>query len=163
MKDHIPYGRQNISDYDIKKVVNVLKSDWITQGPTIDSFEKKISTKVNSKYSIAVNSATSALHISCLSLGVSNNDLVWTSANTFVASANCALLCGAEVDFVDIDKQTWCMSEVLLEEKLEHHKSKNLKLPKVVIPVHLSGQSCNMEKIYALSKTKRYFVLMKYL
>ncbi len=152
MADFIPYGKQKISNDDIENIIEVLKSDWLTQGPKIDLFEKKISNKTNSNFSVSVNSATSALHLSCLSLGVSSNDLVWTSPNTFVASANCALYCGAEIDFVDIDSRTWCMSEVELEKKLQKHKLQKLKMPKVVIPVHLSGQSCNMEVIHKLSK-----------
>ncbi len=152
MADFIPYGKQKISNDDIENIIEVLKSEWLTQGPKIDLFEKKISNKTNSNFSVSVNSATSALHLSCLSLGVSSNDLVWTSPNTFVASANCALYCGAEIDFVDIDSRTWCMSEVELEKKLQKHKQQKLKMPKVVIPVHLSGQSCNMEVIHKLSK-----------
>lgn len=147
----IPYGRQDISEEDIKAVVDVLKSDFLTQGPAVPAFEKAVADYCNVKYAFAVNSATSALHIACLSLGVGKGDLVWTSPITFVASANCALYCGADVDFVDIDARSYNMSVVVLEEKLIKAE-KSGRLPKVVIPVHLAGQSCEMDKIHALSK-----------
>jgi UDP-4-amino-4,6-dideoxy-N-acetyl-beta-L-altrosamine transaminase len=147
----IPYGRQEISQADIHAVVEVLNSDFLTQGPVVPLFEKEVADYCNVKYSFAVNSATSALHIACLTLGVGKGDLVWTSPITFVASANCALYCGADVDFVDIDSVTYNMSVNGLEEKLIKAK-RDGKLPKVVIPVHLSGQSCEMDKIYELSK-----------
>tara|TARA_B110000008_G_scaffold122657_1_gene125103 strand:+ start:4253 stop:6373 length:2121 start_codon:yes stop_codon:yes gene_type:complete len=151
IKKVIPYGRQNISDDDIKSVVNVLKSNYLTQGPEVPNFEKAITNYTNSKFGIAVNSATSALHISCLALGLSENDILWTSPITFVASANCGLYCGAKVDFVDIDPKTYNMSVDALSKKLEIAKKEN-NLPKIVIPVHLSGQSCEMKEIYKLSK-----------
>jgi UDP-4-amino-4,6-dideoxy-N-acetyl-beta-L-altrosamine transaminase/dTDP-4-dehydrorhamnose reductase len=151
IKKVIPYGRQNISDEDIKSVMNVLKSDYLTQGPEVPNFEKAITNYTNSKFGVAVNSATSALHISCIALGLSKNDILWTSPITFVASANCALYCGAKVDFVDIDSKTYNMSVDALSKKLEIAKKEN-KLPKIIIPVHLSGQSCEMEEIYKLSK-----------
>ncbi|MBT7623113.1 MAG: UDP-4-amino-4,6-dideoxy-N-acetyl-beta-L-altrosamine transaminase, partial [Flavobacteriaceae bacterium] len=151
VKKVIPYGRQNISDEDIKSVVDVLKSDYLTQGPEILNFEKAIANYTNSKFGVAVNSATSALHISCMALGLSKDDILWTSPITFVASANCALYCGAKVDFVDIDSKTYNMSIKALSEKLEIAKKEN-KLPKIVIPVHLSGQSCEMHEIHELSK-----------
>ena len=151
VKKVIPYGRQNISEEDIKSVVDVLKSDYLTQGPEVPNFEKAIANYTNSKFGVAVNSATSALHISCMALGLSKNDILWTSPITFVASANCALYCGAKVDFVDIDSKTYNMSTKALSEKLEIAKKEN-KLPKIVIPVHLSGQSCEMEEIHKLSK-----------
>lgn len=147
----IPYGRQDISEEDIKAVVDVLKSDFLTQGPAVPAFEKAVADYCNVKYAFAVNSATSALHIACLSLGVGKGDLVWTSPITFVASANCALYCGADVDFVDIDARSYNMSVVVLEEKLIKAE-KSGRLPKVVIPVHLAGQSCEMDKIHDLSK-----------
>ena len=147
----IPYGRQDISEDDIQAVVDVLKSDWLTQGPLVPKFEKAVAAYCGAQYGVAVNSATSALHIACLALGVGKGDLVWTSPITFVASANCALYCGAEVDFVDIDNRTYNMSVQALQLKLGKAKIEN-RLPKVVIPVHLSGQSCEMESIYALSK-----------
>ena len=147
----IPYGRQDISQEDINAVINVLKSDFLTQGPVVPAFEKAVSDYCKAKYAFAVNSATSALHIACLALNVSKGDLVWTSPITFVASANCALYCGADVDFVDIDPSTYNMSVKVLEEKLM--KAEQLgRLPKVLIPVHLAGQSCEMKKIHVLSK-----------
>ncbi|MEY4861419.1 MAG: hypothetical protein RL059_1118 [Bacteroidota bacterium] len=147
----IPYGRQDISQADILAVVDVLKSDFLTQGPVVPAFEKAISEYCNSNYAFAVNSATSALHIACLALGVSKGDLVWTSPITFVASANCALYCDADIDFVDIDAATYNMSVSSLEEKLIR-ADKIGRLPKVVIPVHLAGQSCEMDKIHALGQ-----------
>lgn len=147
----IPYGKQDISEEDIQSVVDVLKSDFLTQGPMVPAFEKAVMDYCGAKYAFAVNSATSALHIACLALEVGPGDIVWTSPITFVASANCGLYCGASVDFVDIDARTYNMSIERLKEKLEM-ADKNGKLPKVVIPVHLSGQSCEMREIYALSK-----------
>ena len=143
----IPYGRQSISAADIEAVVKVLQSDYLTQGPAVPAFENKLATISHAKHAVAVNSATSALHIACLALEVGPGDTVWTSPTTFVASANCALYCGAAVDFVDIDPHTWCLSAERLEEKLKFHKQQHLPLPKVVIPVHLSGQSCDMAKM----------------
>lgn len=146
----IPYGRQNISQEDIDAVVDVLRSDFLTQGPVVPEFEKVVASYTGAQYAVAVNSATSALHIACLALGVGQGDLVWTSPITFVASANCARYCGADVDFVDIDPSTYNLSVPRLAEKLERAKQ-NGRLPKVVIPVHLSGQSCDMEAIHELS------------
>ena len=147
----IPYGRQDINQLDIQAVVDVLRSDFLTQGPVVPAFENAVTTYCNSKYAVAVNSATSALHIACLVLGVGKGDLVWTSPITFVASANCALYCGAEVDFVDIDPQTYNLSVDRLKEKLILAEKAG-RLPKVVIPVHLCGQPCDMEGIHALSQ-----------
>lgn len=147
----IPYGKQLISQADIDSVVAVLQSDWLTQGPKVPAFEAAISNYCNAQYGIAVNSATSALHIACLALNVSEGDTVWTSPISFVASANCALYCGAKVDFVDIDLATGNMSVSALTDKLISAKQNNC-LPKVVIPVHLAGQSCDMKAIYDLSK-----------
>ena len=147
----IPYGRQDISKKDIESVVNILKSDYITQGPTTIKFENRVADYCKVKYAHSTNSATSALHVACLSLGVGKGDLVWTSPISFVASSNCALYCNADVDFVDIDQTSYNMSPAALEKKLIEAKS-NGRLPKVVIPVHLSGQSCEMDKIHYLSK-----------
>ena len=147
----IPYGRQNINQADIDAVVEVLRSDFLTQGPVVPEFEKAVVAYCNAKHAVAVNSATSALHIACLVLGVGKGDLVWTSPITFVASANCALYCGAEVDFVDIDPQTYNLSVDRLKEKLILAEKAG-RLPKVVIPVHLCGQSSDMSGIHALSQ-----------
>lgn len=146
----IPYGRQDINEDDIQAVVDVLRSDFLTQGPAVPAFEKSIADYCGVNYAVAVNSATSALHIACLALGVGKGDVVWTSPITFAASANCALYCGADVDFVDIDPHTYNMSVERLSEKLQQSE-KLSKLPKIVIPVHLCGQPCDMEKIHALS------------
>jgi len=147
----IPYGRQLITPEDIDKVVEVLNSDFLTQGPMVPEFERRVCDLIDVEYSIAVNSATSALHIACLSLGVGPGTSIWTSPNSFVASSNCALYCGARVDFVDIDSRSLNMSTRALSEKLRTAKLNNT-LPKVVIPVHFAGQSCAMEEIFALSK-----------
>jgi UDP-4-amino-4,6-dideoxy-N-acetyl-beta-L-altrosamine transaminase len=151
MATMIPCGKQNIDQEDIDSVIKVLKSDFITQGPAVKQFENLVSSHCDAKYSFATNSATSALHISCQALGVKQGDIVWTSPISFVASANCALYLGAKIDFVDIDKKTYNMCVSKLEEKLI--KSKKIgKLPKVVIPVHMTGQSCDMQKIHELSQ-----------
>ena len=147
----IPYGRQDISQADIDSVIDTLKSDFLTQGPQVPLFEKKVSGYCNAKYGVAVNSATSALHIACLALNLSKGDWLWTSPNSFVASANCGLYCGAKVDFVDIDSKTYNMSVEELEKKLIQAELDN-KLPKIVIPVHFAGQSCNMKRIHSLSQ-----------
>ncbi len=147
----IPYGRQDINQEDIDAVVNVLLSDYLTQGPVVPAFEKAVADYCGAQHAVAVNSATSALHIACLALGVGNGDIVWTTPITFVASANCALYCGATVDFVDINPSTYNLSVERLEEKLIQAE-KTGKLPKVVIPVHLCGQSCDMAGIHALSQ-----------
>ena len=148
---YIPYGRQDINEDDVQAVIDVLKSDFLTQGPAVPAFEKSISDYCNSKYAIAVNSATSALHIACLALGVGKGDIVWTTPISFVASANCALYCGANIDFVDVNPTTYNLSIEKLKEKLIEAKLNNA-LPKVVIPVHLCGQSCEMERIHKLGK-----------
>ena len=147
----IPYGRQDINKSDIDAVIDVLRSDFLTQGPAVPAFEERISTYCGVNYAVAVNSATSALHIACLALGVGEGDLVWTTPTTFVASANCALYCGARVDFIDIDPLTYNLSIDILTQKLEYAK-KIGKLPKVIIPVHLCGQSCDMATIHALGQ-----------
>ena len=146
----IPYGRQDINDEDIQAVVDVLRSEFLTQGPAVPAFEKSVADYCGVRHAVAVNSATSALHIACLALGVGRGDIVWTSPITFVASANCALYCGADVDFVDIDPRTYNMSVDCLSEKLQLAEKAG-KLPKVVIPVHLCGQPCDIKKIHALS------------
>jgi len=147
----IPYGRQSVSQEDIESVVSVLHSDWLTQGPVVPAFEQAISNLCNVQHAVATNSATSALHIACLALDVGSEDVVWTVPNTFVASANCALYCGARVDFVDIDTDTLCVSASALEAKLAQTMATGQQLPKVVIPVHFGGQSCDMEAIHDLS------------
>ena len=147
----IPYARQAINDADIEAVVAVLRSDFLTQGPAVPAFENAVAQCVGARYGVAVNSATSALHIACLALGVGQGDRVWTTAITFVASANCALYCGATVDFVDIDPRTYNLSVERLAEKLAGAQKAGT-LPKVVIPVHLCGQPCDMAGIHALSQ-----------
>ena len=149
-KLNIPYGRQNITDEDIKEVERVLRSDFLTQGPEVPKFESEYSKFIGSKYCVAVNSATSALHLSCLALGLKEGDRLWTSAVTFVASANCALYCGSSVDLIDIDKLTNNISIDDFKKKLKKSKKENT-LPKIVIPVHLAGLSCEMEEIKNLS------------
>ncbi len=146
----IPYGRQHINKSDIQAVVNVLQSDFITQGPMVPHFEESVATYCGARYSVAVNSATSALHIACLALGLGPGDYLWTSPITFVASANCGLYCGAKVDFVDIDPRTYNLSVENLETKLIRAQ-KIGKLPKIVIPVHFAGQSCDMKGIKRLA------------
>ena len=146
----IPYGRQDISEADIQAVIDVLKSDFLTQGPVTPAFENAVSKYCKVKFAFAMNSATSALHAACLALDVGPGDVVWTSAVTFAASANCALYCGASVDFVDIDPQTFNLSTDSLETKLLHAKDFG-QLPKVVIPVHLCGQPSNMKRLKELS------------
>ena len=147
----IPYGRQDINQDDIDAAVTVLRSDFLTQGPTVPAFEKVVADYCGAQHAVAVNSATSALHIACLALGVGKGDCVWTTPITFVASANCALYCGATVDFVDIDPRTYNLSLERLAEKLAEAK-KTGKLPKVVIPVHLCGQPCDMAGIHKLGQ-----------
>jgi UDP-4-amino-4,6-dideoxy-N-acetyl-beta-L-altrosamine transaminase len=146
----IPYARQSITDPDIEAVVRILRSDWLTQGPAVKRFEKAVAEYCGARYAVAVNSGTSALHISCLAAGLGPGDSLWTSPNTFVASANCALYCGARVDFVDIDPQTLNLSISALEKKLTKAKA-GRNLPKVVIPVHFAGQSCDMAGISELA------------
>ena len=146
----IAYGKQDITECDIRAVIDVLKSNFLTQGPLVPKFESKLSTITQVDYVTAVNSATSALHIACLALDVGESDIVWTVPNTFVASANCALYCGAKIDFVDIDPFTSNLSIELLRKKLRQAKYEHA-LPKVVIPVHLSGEPCDMLAIKELS------------
>lgn len=147
----IPYGRQDINQADIDAVVAVLRSDFLTQGPAVPAFERAVASYCGAQHAVAVNSATSALHIACLALGVGKGDVVWTTPITFLASANCALYCGATVDFVDIDPHTYNLSVDRLAEKLALAEKAGT-LPKVIIPVHLSGQACDMAGIRALGK-----------
>ena len=147
----IPYGRQEITQEDIDAVVEVLKSDFLTQGPRVPEFENTVATHVGAEFGVAVNSATSALHIACAALGLGDGDWLWTSPVTFVASANCGLYCGAKVDFVDIDPRTYNLCPDALERKLEQAKEQD-RLPKVVVPVHLCGQPCDMKRIKSLSE-----------
>jgi len=147
----IPYGKQDINQADIDSVIGVLRSDFLTQGPQVPLFEKTVIEYCGAKYGVAVNSATSALHTACLALELGKGDWLWTSPNSFVASANCGLYCGAKVDFIDIDPETYNLSTEELEKKLIQAK-KNNKLPKIVIPVHFAGQSCDMKKIYSLGQ-----------
>ena len=154
----IPYGLHTVEEDDIRAVVEVLRSDFLTQGPVVPEFEKQVATYCGSTYAIATNSATSALHIACLALGVGDGDWVWTSPNTFVATVNCALYCGASVDFVDIDPHSYNMSVEALSDKLIDAERLG-KLPKVVIPVHMCGQSCEMDAIRSLSKKYGFSVI----
>lgn len=147
MADFIPYGRQSVSEADIEAVVAVLKSDFLTQGPVVPAFENAIADRCGARHGVAVNSATSALHIACLALGVGPGDRVWTSPLTFVASSNAALYCGADVDFVDVDPHTYNMCPDRLARKLDYAAAEG-KLPKVIIPVHLTGQPCDMAAIH---------------
>ena len=156
-KHFVPYGRQTISEDDIAAVVEILRSPFITQGPAVPAFEEAVAAKVGAKHGVAVNSATSALHLACLALGLRSGDRLWTSAITFVASANCGRYCGAEVDFVDIDPATGLMSIEDLREKLV--EAERNTLPKVVVPVHLCGSSCDMTSIAALAERYGFCVL----
>ena len=154
----INYGKQDINQADIDAVVNVLKSNLLTQGPQVPLFEKKVSDYCGAKFGVAVNSATSALHIACLALGLGKDDWLWTSPNSFVASANCGLYCGAKVDFVDIDPLTYNLSSEDLERKLIQAKKEN-RIPKIIIPVHFAGQSCDMKRIYSLSREYNFKII----
>lgn len=154
----IPYGRQDINQADIDAVITVLRSNFLTQGPAVPAFEGAVADYCGAQHAVVVNSATSALHIACLALGVGKGDSVWTSPITFVASANCALYCGAAVDFVDIDPRTYNMSVERLAEKLLIAKRTG-NLPKVVIPVHMCGQPCDMAGIHALSQQYGFKVI----
>lgn len=155
----IYYGKQSITKQDIDAVNEVLKSDFLTQGPVIKEFENKVAEYCGAKYAVAVTNATSALHIACMAAGLGKGDVLWTSPITFVASANCGKYCGADVDFVDINEQTYNMDVEQLESKLAHCKNNGGILPKVVIPVHLAGQSCNMKKIFELSREYGFSVI----
>lgn len=154
----IPYGRQEITRDDIDAVIEVLKSDFITQGPCVPQFESALAQYCNARYGVAVNSATSALHLACLALGLQKGDTLWTTPVTFVASANCGLYCGANIDFVDIDPRTYNLSIPALEEKLRSSAKMNA-LPKVLVAVHLSGQPCEMKDLFELSQRYGFHII----
>ena len=154
----IPYNRQHIDTSDIKLVNKVLKSNLITQGPNVGKFEKAIAKRVKSKYAVASNSATSSLHLACMAIGLKKGDWLWTSPNSFVASSNCGLLCGAKIDFIDINLRTYNLDVDLLEKKLVKAK-KSKKLPKVIVPVHFAGLPCEMKKIFELSKKYKFKII----
>ncbi len=154
----IPYSRQHLFSEDIKKVIKVLKSNFLTQGPQVEKFEKKIAKSCNSKYVVALNSATSGLHLTCLALGLKKNDYLWTVPITFIASANCGLYCGSKIDLVDIDNKTFNIDVYKLEKKLIHAKKYN-KLPKILVPVHFGGNPCDLEKISYLSKKYKFKIV----
>ena len=154
----IPYSRQSINKKDISYIIRVLKSDFLTQGPTVNQFEKKISNLVKAKFAVASNSGSSALHLACLSLNLGPKDIVWTVPNTFAATANCAINCGATVNFVDIDPKTWNISVDCLTKKLRYARRKK-KLPKILIPVHFAGQATEQKKIWDLSKKYNFKII----
>ncbi|XEG71202.1 UDP-4-amino-4,6-dideoxy-N-acetyl-beta-L-altrosamine transaminase [Pseudomonas sp. abacavir_1] len=154
----IPYGRQEITQADIDSVIEVLRSDFLTQGPMVPRFEQSVAQHVGAQHALAVNSATSALHLACLALGLGDGDVLWTSPITFVASANCALYCGAQVDFVDIDPKTYNLCPKALARKLEQAEAVG-KLPKVVVAVHLCGQPCDMAAIHELAQRYGFKVI----
>lgn len=158
MNKFIPYSTQEVTDDDKQAVARVLSSDFLTQGPEVENFESDINKWCGSNYSLAVNSASSGLHLACVALKLGEGDYLWTSPNTFVASANAALHCGAKIDFVDINKSSYNLCEQKLEEKLKA-AAENKKLPKIVMPVHYSGQPCNMAKIYELSKIYNFKII----
>jgi UDP-4-amino-4,6-dideoxy-N-acetyl-beta-L-altrosamine transaminase len=147
----IPYGRQDVRQADVDAVARVLRSDFLTQGPAVPLFEQAVSARVGARYGVAVNSATSALHLACLALELGPKDRLWTVPNTFVASANCGRYCGAEVDFVDIDPRTYNLSTVALAAKLEQAERAGT-LPKILVPVHFAGQSCDMKGVHILAR-----------
>ena len=154
----IPYGRQDITQSDIDAVIEVLQSDFLTQGPKVPVFEQLVATKVGAKHAVAVNSATSALHIACMALGLGEGDWLWTTSITFVASANCGLYCGAQIDFIDIDPRTYNLCSKALEKKLVAAK-RDGKLPKILVAVHLCGQPCEMKSIHKLSQLYGFKVI----
>ncbi len=154
----IPYGRHDIRQEDVEAVIEVLRSDFLTQGPVVPRFEQALAEEVSSRHGVAVNSATSALHVACLALGLGESDWLWTSPITFVASANCGLYCGAKVDFVDIDPKTYNICPDALATKLEQAERED-RLPKVVVAVHLCGQPCNMASIHELAKRYDFRVI----
>ena len=154
----IPYGRQHVTEDDIAAVVAVLRSDFLTQGPVVPGFEQAVASRVGARHAVAMNSATSALHVACMALGLGPGDVLWTVPTTFVASANCARYCGADVDFVDIDPVSWTMSVEALAAKLQAAKRAG-RLPKVVVPVHLTGQPTEQEAIAQLAREFGFRVL----
>jgi UDP-4-amino-4,6-dideoxy-N-acetyl-beta-L-altrosamine transaminase len=147
----IPYGRQEITPADVEAVVQVLRSDFLTQGPAVPGFEAAVAQQVQARHALAMSSATAALHVACLALGLEAGEWLWTSPITFVASSNCALYCGAQVDFVDIDPRTYNLCPQALECKLIEARLQG-RLPKIVVPVHLSGQPCDMARIHELAQ-----------
>lgn len=157
-EEFIPYGRQTVTADDIESVVEVLKGEWLTQGPLVPTFEKAVAEKVGARHGVALNSATSALHVACIAMGVESGDSVWTTPTTFVASANCARYCSAEIDFVDVSAINGLIDTKELAAKLERARTEG-KLPKVVIPVHLAGNSCEMVEIFRLSKEYGFLIL----
>ena len=158
MASSIPYGRQHIVEADVQAVIDVLNSEWLTQGPAIERFERDVAAFVGAQHGVAFSSATAALHVACRALGLGAGDVLWTTPNTFVASANCGLYCGAEVDFVDIDPGTLNMSVQALADKLVKAERSG-RLPKVVVPVHFSGEPCDMEAIQVLAQRYGFFVI----
>ena len=154
----IPFSRQKIFSSDIKSVTQVLKSDFLTKGPKVPIFEKMLSKITRAKYVMACNSGSSALHLACIALDIKKGDIVWTSTNTYAASSNCVLNCGAKIDFVDIDVNTWCISLENLKKKLVLAKKKN-KLPKVLIPVHFAGQPCDQREIKKLANKYNFKII----
>ena len=154
----LPYGKHSITEEDIRSVNKVLRGSLITQGEKINEFEEAIAKKVDAKFAVALNSATSALHLACLALNVKKDDSVWTSPISFVASANCGIYCGAKIDFVDINPKSGLIDMDSLKKKLADAKDKKC-LPKVLIPVHLAGSSCDMKKINELSKQYNFSVI----
>lgn len=154
----IPYGRQNVDQADIDAVVEVLRSDWLTQGPTLERFEQAVAGRCQAAHAVAVCNATAGLHLACLAVGLGPGDLLWTSPNSFVASANCARYCGADVDFVDIDPLTWNLDVRALAEKLEHARAIG-RLPKALVAVAFSGQSCDMGEIGRLAREYGFRVI----
>ncbi|WP_296662692.1 UDP-4-amino-4,6-dideoxy-N-acetyl-beta-L-altrosamine transaminase [Paraburkholderia sp.] len=158
MSTSIPYGRQSIDESDIAAVTRVLHSDWLTQGPAVPAFEAALAARCDAKYAVAVSNATSALHIACTAAGLGPGDVLWTTPNTFVASANCARYCGADVDFVDIDRNTWCLDANALERKLVEAERSG-RLPKVVIPVAFAGRSADMQAIKRLANRFDFLII----
>jgi UDP-4-amino-4,6-dideoxy-N-acetyl-beta-L-altrosamine transaminase len=154
----IPYGRQHIDEDDVEAVVRTLRSDFLTQGPAVPAFERAVTEYTGAAHAVAVNSATSALHIACMALGLAPGDMLWTSPNTFLASANCARYCGADVDFVDVDPASHNLSPVALAAKLAHAQREG-RLPRAVVAVHFAGESCDMREIRALSKRYGFAVI----
>lgn len=154
----LPYGRQIITEADIEAVTSILRSTWLTQGPTVPAFEQAVAARVGARHAVAVNSATSALHLACLALDLGQGDRLWTSAITFVASANCGRYCGATVEFVDIEPHTALMDMDLLEARLQSAERQGT-LPKVVVPVHLAGSSCDMARLGGLAQRYGFAIL----
>ncbi|WP_373532724.1 UDP-4-amino-4,6-dideoxy-N-acetyl-beta-L-altrosamine transaminase [Vampirovibrio sp.] len=159
MSGFIPYGRQNISEEDIQAVVEVLRSDFVTQGPAIERFEKAVADYCGSRYAVAVSNATAGLHMACMALGLACGEVLWTAPNTFVASANCGRYCGAQVDFIDIDPQTYLLDVSQLAQKLAEVKASGGMLPKIVIPVQFAGQCVEMDQLAKLAKAYGFAII----